>query len=260
LGQSLKTTLIITTYNWPQALDKVLLSVYQQSYIPDQIVIADDGSSGVTTCKVVSHWSEFLKLTHVWQPDHEFRAARVRNLAALASQFDHLIFIDGDCVLPAKFVEKHRSMIERGLLVSGGRYMMTKQQTIGCLAQSETAVKEGFNSFKFASLPLGFLRDLSSKNWKLVKTCNFAILSDDFFKLGGFDEDYAGWGLEDSDFVVRAMNNNFRIRNGRFAICVAHLFHRDSGKLPSQNNRSIFKRVLSDQSVVLPQKSVLNQL
>jgi glycosyltransferase involved in cell wall biosynthesis len=255
----LKTTLIITTYNWPQALDKVLLSVYQQSYVPDQIVIADDGSSGIITRRVVSDWGENLKLIHAWQPDDEFRAARARNLAALANRSDHLIFIDGDCILPAKFIENHRSMIKRGLLVSGGRYMMTKQQTITFLTQSETAIEEGFNSFKFASLPLGFLRDLSSKNWRLVKTCNFAILSDDFFRLGGFDEDYAGWGLEDSDFVVRAMNNNFRIRNGRFALCVAHLFHRDSGKLPSQNNRSIFKRVLSDQSVVLPQKSVLNQ-
>lgn len=44
----MKTTLLITTYNWPKALELVLYSVLHQHVKPDEVVIADDGSTEET--------------------------------------------------------------------------------------------------------------------------------------------------------------------------------------------------------------------
>ena len=44
----MKLTLIITTYNWPESLLLVIESVKHQSIIPDEIIIADDGSDEST--------------------------------------------------------------------------------------------------------------------------------------------------------------------------------------------------------------------
>ncbi len=41
-------SLIISTYNWPDALALVLESVLQQTLPPDEILIADDGSGEQT--------------------------------------------------------------------------------------------------------------------------------------------------------------------------------------------------------------------
>ena len=37
-------SMIVSTYNWPQALELVLLSIKKQTLLPDEVIIADDGS------------------------------------------------------------------------------------------------------------------------------------------------------------------------------------------------------------------------
>ena len=61
-----RITLIITTYNWPAALDLTLRSVARQSMLPDEVIVADDGS-GPQTRQVVTQWEERLRspLVHV---------------------------------------------------------------------------------------------------------------------------------------------------------------------------------------------------
>ena len=80
-------TLIITTYNWSDALDWVLGSVAQQDSLPHEVIVADDGSSG-NTRDIIEKWRKELNILHCWQPDDGFRAARVRNLAILKSSCD----------------------------------------------------------------------------------------------------------------------------------------------------------------------------
>ena len=85
----MKISLVILTYNWPAALDRVLASVAGQRRMPDEVLIADDGS-GAATADVVRRWQERLPvpLRHIWQQDQGFRAARCRNLGIAASQGD----------------------------------------------------------------------------------------------------------------------------------------------------------------------------
>ena len=76
-------SLVIATYNWPVALDRVLASVLAQQSPPEQVLIADDGSTA-DTARVVERWRPAFgeRLVHVWRPDDGFRAGEVRNRAA----------------------------------------------------------------------------------------------------------------------------------------------------------------------------------
>ncbi|HEX8334157.1 MAG TPA: glycosyltransferase, partial [Segetibacter sp.] len=66
----IKSTLIISTYNWPEALLCCLNGVLQQSILPDEVIIADDGSTKDTNAAI----EEFKKTSpfrihHIWHED-----------------------------------------------------------------------------------------------------------------------------------------------------------------------------------------------
>ena len=95
--------LIITTFNRPDALDWVLGSVSLQDSLPDEVIVADDGSTE-NTCCVIEKWRGKLNILHCWQADDGFRAARARNLAIQKATCDYILMVDGDCLLPRNFI------------------------------------------------------------------------------------------------------------------------------------------------------------
>lgn len=216
--------LLITTYNRPATLDWVLGLASFQTRIPDEIIVADDGSTPETK-EIISRWGQKLPLKHSWMPDSGFRAARSRNLAILKTSSDYIVMLDGDCLMPPCFIEKHMQLAESGHLVSGGRYLYSEEDT-DCLLNGPFNISElTFNSPKFFSLPLGPLRNLAPRAWKMVRTCNLGVWRSDVLKVGGFDEAFVGWGREDSDLAIRLLQLGIKIKSARFAACVGHLYH-----------------------------------
>ena len=69
-----KVSLLISTYNWEDALRLCLLSASIQTVSPDEIVIADDGSREDTR-KLIDDFRVVLKvpIVHIWQEDKGFR-------------------------------------------------------------------------------------------------------------------------------------------------------------------------------------------
>lgn len=240
------TIVIITCYNWPRALHKVFYSISRQSILPDEVIVADDGSRPEIQ-KVIQYWQKRLvcRLTHVWQPDSQFRAARARNLALRKTEFDHIVMIDGDCLVPPKFVEHHQRLIADGVMVAGGRHLLSERQTEVVLRQPIEA-PICFDEKKFQSLPLGsIVRDHFWNSWRDVRTCNLGVNRSDLIAIGGFDESYVGWGMEDSDLVIRLMNKGVRVRSGRLAVCVKHLHHPIVSRDNEQKNASKLAKLLA---------------
>ena len=124
MPDSLRVTLVITTYNWPAALDLTLQSVARQSVAPTEIIVADDGS-GPETEEVVTRWQERLPtpLVHVWQADEGFRLARSRNRAIAAARGDYVIIVDGDMVLHRHFIADHVRAARHGCFIQGVRLL-----------------------------------------------------------------------------------------------------------------------------------------
>ena len=256
----MKTTLIITTYNWTPALDAVLKSVANQTHLPDEVIVADDGSM-FDTQKLIERWLPVLgcSLIHVWQTDKSFRAARARNLAIAKSSGDHLIFVDGDCLLPPHFVKSHRLMIRPRTLISGGRILLGERQTKTLLDDPDGQFPKIFSKIKHLNLWWLPFRDRFLLSWRAVRTCNMAIFKEDLLSVYGFDESYVGWGKEDSDLAVRMEISGFKIVSGRLGACVSHLFHGQQPRTAVEANEAALLESIR-RSSWKPKKSCLRSI
>jgi len=121
----MNASLIITTYNWPEALELVLFSVMKQSTPPNEIIIADDGSSESTKA-IVENFKLRSKvpIIHSWQEDKGFRLSRSRNLAIARAKYEFIIVSDGDMILHRDFVKDHLENAQKGVYLQGGRVLL----------------------------------------------------------------------------------------------------------------------------------------
>ena len=118
----MKTTLIISTYNRPEALSVCLDSVRFQTVMPDEVIVGDDGSTSETKDLIESFKKDFpVPLIHLWQEDKGFRLAMMRNKSVAAATGDYIIEIDGDIFLHNKFVEDHKRLAKPGHYLRGTR-------------------------------------------------------------------------------------------------------------------------------------------
>lgn len=252
----MQVALLITTYNRSDALNLVFESVEKQSRLPDEVIVCDDGSDQKTSTTINS-WLSRLPIRHVWSRDLNFRAAFTRNLGILKTEAQVLVVVDGDCLLPPSFIENHLKLSEPGYVISGGRHLLSPKKTRSILGNS-VVPRSVFNNWKFCSFPLGPLRDLRSMRWETVRTCNLSIYREDVLRIAGFDESYVGWGREDSDFVVRLINSGVKIRYGRLAVCVAHLYHAESPRDRFSVNDRLFQQTLNNPKHVMAASSKLH--
>jgi glycosyltransferase involved in cell wall biosynthesis len=200
---------------------------------------------------------------HVWQEDRGFRAGAVRNRALARTSADYVIFSDGDCVPPAFFVRRHMALAEPQCFLAGNRVLLSERFTAEVLERQiaihtwSTArwlvawLRRDVNrALPLVRLPDGGFRKNSPKRWEGVKTCNFSAWRADLSKANGFDERYAGWGLEDSDLVVRLLHAGVRHKSARFAAPVFHLWHRENDRSRLAENRSRLEEILASDRIV----------
>ena len=92
------------------------------------------------------------------------------------------------------------------------------------------------------------LRDLN-KNWKKVRSCNLGIFKQDLIKVNGFDNSFSGWGYEDSDLAIRLIHAGVKVKSGRFATGVLHLFHPENDRSLEQENLEKLNLVLNSDKI-----------
>ena len=245
-------SLIITTFDSPYYLEQVLQSVLDQTVRPREVLVADDGS-GVGTRELLSRWTAIVPIKPSWQPNQGFRAAAARNLAIIKARQPYLIFIDGDCMLPPRFVESHLRLSSQSKMLSGGRYLARANSY-------DQAKDESGGCPKLWSLPLGPLRDVAAKKWTVARTCNLSMYREMALRVRGFDESYIGWGREDSDFVVRLIRSGIKLRSARFAATVIHLKHDFASRVNLSTNDARLDSLLADLSRVQSRQSRIGEV
>src|SRR5262245_85520 len=119
----MKLSVIISTYNNPKWLEKVLWGYESQTHRDFEVVIADDGS-GEPTRELIEKFKKesSLQIIHVWHPDDGFQKSAILNKAIVASTTDYLVFSDGDCIPRNDFLEVHAQNLSPGHFLSGGYF------------------------------------------------------------------------------------------------------------------------------------------
>jgi glycosyltransferase involved in cell wall biosynthesis len=264
----MRIALIITTYNRPDALAAVMEGCLMQTDRDFEVIVADDGSGKDTADLIASYQNRApFPIKHVWQEDIGFRAAAIRNRALAATHADYIIFMDGDCVPPTGFVASHRRLAECGWFLSGNRIMLTQVFTQQVLRDKLPihlwrtsnwlrARRQGNieRLLPLLRLPdLGWLRKQLPRRWQGAKTCNLSAWRDDLLQVNGLDESYTGWGLEDSDLVVRLLRSGVKNKSARFSVPVLHLWHRENTRANLAANRQRLQEVLQAKHIVAVQ-------
>lgn len=249
-NQRLTTSLIITTYNRPDALEAVLQSVLAQRILPQEVIIADDGSGEATKAVVERFQADFpVPLKHAWQADEGFRLSRSRNLALTMATQEYIVIIDGDMVMHPEFITDHQKAAQKGLFVQGGRVVLTESKTAELL-QDPTAYRplkwyekglEKRLEKRLSSLHIPLISNLILSKTKRhhyhgIRGCNMAFFREDALAINGFNNDFIGWGREDSEFVARFFNNGGKRANLKFAGIAYHLWHNEAPRASLPEN------------------------
>lgn len=256
----MRIAVIVTTYNRPDALSAVLEGYLVQADSDFELLVADDGSAE-ETAEVVRRFQAraSFPIRHVWQEDAGFRVATIRNRALAATVADYVVFTDGDCIPPADFVACHRALSEPGWFVAGNRLMLSREFTeqvlreklpiyLWCTQDWLAARRRGYiqRTLPLIRLPnLGPLRKLTPRRWQGAKTCNLSAFRADLLKVNGLDESYTGWGLEDSDLVIRLIRAGVYHKSARFSVPLFHLWHRENDRSKLEQNRQRLDGILA---------------
>jgi glycosyltransferase involved in cell wall biosynthesis len=250
----MKVGVIITTYNWTEALVKVLGSIIDQSCLPDEVVVCDDGSQIECKNYILDLFKNFpCVLKYVWQEDKGFRAAAIRNkgINILGDSIEYVIVIDGDMILHKNFIKDHMRLSKKNCFIQGGRALISKNKTSEILKDSLT-----YNYFHLFSpglsnrlntLYMPFISNFfetPNKKLKGIRTCNMSFWKRDLFGVNGFNEDFIGWGREDSELVVRLFNSGIMRKNIKFSGLAFHLFHEESPRLSISKNDNLLSKAI----------------
>ncbi|MBQ9362241.1 MAG: glycosyltransferase family 2 protein [Bacteroidaceae bacterium] len=241
-------TLLVSTYNWPEALKLCIDSASRQTVLPCEVIIADDGSGDDTRqliFQLQNHYPE-LNIVHVWHPDLGFRKTIILNKALAQARGEYIIQIDGDIVLEKHFIADHIELMEPGYYVCGSRTKVEKVLT-------EKILSSGKFQFSNRGLKLSFLlnkiRNRTLRHYLALRYarkidhmrgCNLAFWRSDFMAVNGYNEDLLQWGHEDSELIYRMHFAGVKKKALKMGGVAYHLWHPEA----SRNNEDTHLKAL----------------
>lgn len=250
-AQDTSVALLISTYNWPEALGMVFESILRQSRMPDEIIIADDGSGQSTTDMIDAYRPLFpVPVKHYWQQDKGFRKTAIINHAIANTSCNYIIQIDGDILLSDRFVEDHLRVSEGGHFIRGSRVLLSQVKSKKTFAARKitafTAVTPGIQN-RFNAFRLPFLAGLFIKKTKKsnnIHGSNCAYWRSDFVNVNGYNNNMKGWGHEDIELAARFVNAGLHQKKVKMLGVCYHMYHTFNDRGRAEYNYSIYEQTV----------------
>ena len=247
----MKASLFVTTYEMPRHLELVCAALARQSFRDFEVLFCDDGS-GEETARIIKTFAA-IPSQHLWQEHKGFRKCRILNEALRKARGGICIFLDGDCVPHKDYVRDHIEMQEAGRYLAGRRVELGPQISARLTPEMVSA---GYFDFPRPSLiasglkgeteflnrtiriPFAGLRRVLKMDRVVdMKGCNYSIPRSVLEALNGFDEEYEGYGREDTDVEIRLQNLGLRIKSLKGLALQYHVWHPRREFTPANDTR-----------------------
>lgn len=235
----LDTTVVISTYNAPDRLEKTLWGYGAQTVKNFEIVVADDGSTGETRQLIKRYQDSGAPLRHVWHEDHGFQKNRILNRALCEARGEYCIFTDGDCVPRNDFVETHQRLRRPNQFLAIGSHINLPTDVHEKVSRDDIAAGRLFSPQWLAEhMALGWreqirltanpryqpLLNLSTHRPTIFTGNGSSVWREAAMAVNGFDERMR-YGGEDKDFGIRLAAYGLRSRMCKFSLVCLHLDH-----------------------------------
>ena len=260
-----KISVVISTYNSEEWLQKVLWGFNVQTFKDFEVVVADDGS-GPRTADLLDGLRRELSydLIHVWQEDDGFQKSRILNKAITSCNANYIIMTDGDCIPREDFVEVHYINKEKGYFISGGYYMLPMNIS-KMITKEDIELQNCFNIhwLKEKGIPKTFKnnkltsRGIISKFFNTMTPTNASWnghnssgWKKDILNVNGFDERMQ-YGGQDRELGERLFNFGIKSKQLRYSAVCVHLDHKRGYKTPEsiRKNQAIRKETRRNKMV-----------
>lgn len=236
----MEMSVIFSTYNSEEWLEKVIIGFSVQTYKNFEIIIADDGSRDTTKVLIERLKTEIdIPITHVWHADNGFQKSQILNKAIIAAKGEYLIFTDGDCIPRNDFVAVHNLYKEEGYFLSGGYFKLP--MNISLAITKENIVNQDCFNVKWLtsrgkiprhkSLKLKCTGVLSTILNKFTPTRaswnghNASGWKKDLVAINGFNQEMQ-YGGQDRELGERLFNNGLKSKQIRYSAICVHLDHK----------------------------------
>ncbi|WP_246206049.1 glycosyltransferase family 2 protein [Fulvivirga aurantia] len=248
----MKVSVIISTYNKTDWLEKVLWGYTHQEYKNFELVIADDGS-GPETKELLDQFanSTDLDIVHVWHEDRGFQKSQILNKAIVATSTEYLIFSDGDCIPRKDFVKVHVDKAEKGYFLSGG-YFKLPMSTSKLVSKEDIISQKVFDkewlynnglekTYKTMKLTASGFKETFLNNVTPTKATwnghNASGWKEDLVYINGFNEEMQ-YGGQDRELGERLFNYGIKSKQIRYSAICVHLDHKRGYKTPESMNKN----------------------
>lgn len=248
-----KISVIVSTYNAEEWLEKVLWGFNQQTFKDFEVVIADDGSRD-TTKELIEKTSLLVSypIIHVWQEDDGFQKSMILNKAVVACRSEYIIMTDGDCIPREDFVQVHYINKQPGYFISGGYYMLPMNiSKLISLDDIEQQRCFNINWLKEKGIPKTFKNNKLTATGILSKLLNWITPTNaswnghnssgwkkDIENVNGFDERMQ-YGGQDRELGERLFNFGIKSKQLRYSAVCVHLDHKRGYKTPESIAKNV---------------------
>lgn len=203
-------SIIVPTFRRPDVLPETLEMLARLDYPQEkyEVIVVDDGSND-STAEVAAEFKNKIK-NLIYHFQENKGVATARNTGARLAKGEILIFNDDDIIVSPDVIERHLKILEKyGKCLVNGHWEFAPEMTADLeespfgrfRLKTEVWVKTGIDKIQLEN-------NLYEPN--LVTACNLGIRREDFWEIGGFDEQFPHAGCEDQEFSLRAKRARYR--------------------------------------------------
>ncbi|PNH90096.1 glycosyltransferase [Vibrio diazotrophicus] len=238
-----KIEVIMAAYNNVRDMRLVFEGYLRQENKDFTICITDDGSGPEVKALVDVYASLGLSIRYLWQEDEGYRRALALNRAIESSTAQYIVMTDNDCIPSRYFIEDYHQLLAENTMLFGRRVdlyepasNLIRNHTISLDAmESPTwlliqAMKKGLKRPEMGIRFPSFIFNLLNRKKRGAIGANLAVPRVALLAVNGFDADYEGYGMEETDLVWRLEQAGVIAKTVLSRCALFHLYHKEKAQ------------------------------